>query len=166
MQEVPIEKWMDAVLDLNPELLEYWTATTRGWKDDPTISAAMKTFEAAPDELTRYRPFCTIVNRVFELGRTSLRVSPAAEHTPPETIPLVTYPVEDINFYRMDPNYIRTGHFDSEKPINNDFAQRKPDVICVRSSRNYSANHRPMWAEVLLTCELKGPAKPPAEVRE
>lgn len=155
MQSVPIDKWVEAVLGLDSALLKSWANTAENWMvDDPVISTAMGKFTAARYDKQRYGPFCTIANQILTLGKDHLRVPASAGRGPVDTDPPVSYPIPDIRFFRLDPSRVTTGHRNSAPPDGKD-AQRSPDVVCMRSRT--SPGTKPRWAELLLTCELKGP---------
>lgn len=165
LQPVPTDKWVEAVLGLDSELLKSWAGTAEKWMaDDGVIRAAMDKFRGARKEEWRYEPFCTIVNRVLTLGKDHLKVPAEAGRAPVDTDPPVSYPISDIRFFRLDPDRVTTGHQNSV-PLDGKDAQRSPDVVCMRSRGVDTPCTKPRWADLLFTCELKGPRVPEKKVR-
>ncbi len=139
-KEIPLYAWTEGALKLTEENIDEWASLIdqSNWFEDPIIKRNLKAFSLSGlGEESIYAPFAAVANRVLKLARGSL---PGVPHS---------YPIDDIQFARNDPNYMLRIPKHGELG-----ALRKPDLLILRGAstdgvRGATVKGGVAWVDVL-----------------
>ena len=109
---IPVDTWVEHILNVPPEKLSRWTTLLREKRIlvDKVIIENMVRYRDRKDEKAGYEPWSNIANRIISCAHRFI-----------DGLPRFPIPASELTFVRNDPNRI-TG-------VRSGCAQRSPDVV-------------------------------------
>ncbi|PSR76325.1 hypothetical protein PHLCEN_2v8557 [Hermanssonia centrifuga] len=156
-QDIPYNRWLNAVFNLSPQKVDAWVAhiIRFKWFQDAIIQKALYRYSMAGDEHTLYDPFVCLAKRILELARAT-------------KLPELdgTFPIHDIELVSTYKKMVRT------IPEHDGLgARRYPDLLLLRAvhakkipPQGKKAASGILWADILAFFEVKYSATDTADM--
>ncbi|PSR88530.1 hypothetical protein PHLCEN_2v5135, partial [Hermanssonia centrifuga] len=156
-QDIPYNRWLNAVFNLSPQKVDAWVAhiIRFKWFQDAIIQKALYRYSMAGDEHTLYDPFVCLAKRILELARATKL--PELDDT---------FPIHDIELVSTYKKMVRT------IPEHDGLgARRYPDLLLLRAAhakkllpQGKKATSGILWADILAFFEVKYSATDTADM--
>ncbi|THG95750.1 hypothetical protein EW026_g5961 [Hermanssonia centrifuga] len=147
-QDIPYNRWLNAIFGLSPQKVDKWVAhiMRNKWFQDAIVQKALYRYSMAGDELALYDPFICLAKRILELAKST-------------KLPEIddTFPIHDIELADTHKKPVRT--ILEHEGLG---AKRSPDLLLLRAAhakklfpQGKKAAPGVLWADILAFFELK-----------